>query len=81
MPWQNALDQLMTNARPCIASIVEKQNTDESVAEFVAALKLAYHEAWPKADGKIKDDDLKKKIRKRPAVNRNAALFATACSN
>ena len=26
-----------------------KQNTDESVAEFVAALKLAYHEAWPKA--------------------------------
>jgi len=39
-----------------------KQNTDESVAEFVAALKLAYHEAWPKADGKIKDDDLKRKF-------------------
>ena len=39
-----------------------KQNADESVAEFVAALKLAYHEAWPQAHAKNKDNDLKRKF-------------------
>jgi len=39
-----------------------KQNSDESIAEFVQALKMAYHDAWPLANADTKDTELKRKF-------------------